>query len=78
MAHRKITDRKYTREEAAKICGVSLRTIDRAIKNGELEAFKPGKEVQIFESDLSEWYFSKQISHKRIGRPRRKVRITRA
>lgn len=50
-------EQKYcSRKEAARILGVSTRTIDRWIRDGRIEAFKPygGKKVLICLDSLLE------------------------
>ena len=64
-----------TMDEAAQLAKCSYHTIHRAIKKGDLAAYKPGKTVLILEQDLTEWFKSKRIHAARPGRPRRHVEI---
>ena len=50
-------------------------SIHRAIKRGDLPAYKPGKTVLIMESDLNEWFQSTRIRTVKVGRPRRCLQI---
>jgi excisionase family DNA binding protein len=49
----------YTKQALAKHCGLSESTIERAVKNGSLKAFRVGTaeggRVMIFEEDAIEW-----------------------
>jgi excisionase family DNA binding protein len=60
-------------DEAAQLVKCSYHTIHRAIKRGDLAAYKPGKTVLILESDLNDWFQSKRIRAVTVGRPRRRV-----
>jgi excisionase family DNA binding protein len=64
-----------TIEEAAKLAKCSSCTIQRAIKRGDLTAYKPGKTVLILEKDFMSWFQSKQIHAVQAGRPRRIIAI---
>jgi excisionase family DNA binding protein len=44
--------RALTRKEAAKLLGISLSTLDRAIARGDLKAKKYGSRVLLFVSEL--------------------------
>lgn len=66
-----------TIEEAARLAKCSYHTIHRAIKKGDLVAYKPGKTVLIMEKDFSEWFKSKRIHAVKAGRPRTRVEIHR-
>jgi excisionase family DNA binding protein len=55
-------------EEAAKIAGCSVLTIQRAIRAGELTAYRPGKSNQIASEDLVAWVKSKKVSTKTEAR----------
>lgn len=68
-------DKLITMGEAAKLAKCSYHTIHRAIKRGDLPAYKPGKTVLILEKDLATWFKSKRIHAVRAGRPRRQVEI---
>lgn len=64
-----------TIEEAAKLAKCSYHTIHRAIKRGDLTAYKPGKTVLILEKDFTSWFQSKRIHAVQAGRPRRVIAI---
>lgn len=64
-----------TIDEAAKLAKCSYHTIHRAIKKGDLAAYKPGKTVLILEKDLAAWFQSKRVLAVRIGRPRRRIKV---
>ena len=68
-------NRSLTITEAAKLARCSYHTIHRAIKNGDLSAYKPGKAVLILEKDFNDWFESKKIRIAKIGRPRRTVKL---
>lgn len=70
-----IRDNLMTIEEAANLAKCSYHTIHRAIKKGDLAAYKPGKAVLILEKDLSDWFKSKRIHAVRVGKPRRHIRV---
>ena len=72
-----IRDKLLTMDEAADLAKCSYHTIHRAIKKGDLPAYKPGKNVLVLEEDLSTWFKSKRIQTVRPGRPRRRVEIHR-
>ena len=44
-----------TVKEIAEFLKVNSITIQRAIKRGELKAFKPGKDWRVHKEDLIEW-----------------------
>ncbi|MCK5231642.1 MAG: helix-turn-helix domain-containing protein [Desulfobulbaceae bacterium] len=64
-----------TIDEAAKLAKCSYHTIHRAIKKGDLAAYKPGKTVLILEKDLTGWFESKRVHAVKTGRPRRRVEV---
>jgi excisionase family DNA binding protein len=64
-----------TIDEAAQLAKCSYHTIHRAIKRGDLAAYKPGKTVLILETDLNAWFESKRIRAVKAGRPRRAIDI---
>ena len=72
-----IQDNLMTIEEAANMTKCSYHTIHRAIKKGDLAAYKPGKVVLILEKDLADWFESKRISVVKVGRPRKHIAIHR-
>ena len=61
--------------EAAELAHCSYHTIHRAIKKGDLAAYKPGKTVLILQEDFTLWFESKKIHAVKSGRPRRTVII---
>jgi excisionase family DNA binding protein len=76
MRHMKmIRDNPMTIDEAASLAKCSYHTIHRAIKKGDLAAYKPGKTVLILEKDLTNWFMSKKIHAVRIGKPRNCVKV---
>lgn len=68
-------DNSLTIDEAAKLAKCSYHTLHRAIKKGELAAYKPGKTVLILEKDLAAWFQSKRVHAVIIGRPRRGIAV---
>ena len=70
-----ILDNSLTIDEAAKLAKCSYHTIHRAIKKGDLAAYKPGKTVLILEKDLSAWFQSKRVHAVKAGRPRRRIEV---
>ncbi|WP_169309298.1 helix-turn-helix domain-containing protein [Desulforhopalus sp. IMCC35007] len=70
-----IRDNPMTIDEAANLAKCSYHTIHRAIKKGDLAAYKPGKTVLILEKDLTNWFMSKKIHAVRIGKPRNRVKV---
>lgn len=68
-------DNPITIDEAAKLAKCSYHTIHRAIKKGDLAAYKPGKTVLILEKDLAAWFQSKRVLAVRTGRPRRRIKV---
>jgi len=72
-----IRDNSMTINEAAELAKCSYHTIHRAIKKGDLPAYKPGKTVLIMEKDLGDWFKSKQIHTVKIGRPRQNLQVHR-
>lgn len=70
-----IRDNPMTIEEAAELAKCSYHTIHRAIKKGDLAAYKPGKTVLILEKDLSAWFESKRVHAVKTGRPRRRIEV---
>ena len=70
-----IRDTSITIDEAALLAKCSYHTIHRAIKNGDLAAYKPGKSVLILEEDLNAWFETKRIRAVKAGRPRRIIVI---
>jgi len=70
-----IRNTSITIDEAAELAKCSYHTIHRAIKRGDLAAYKPGKTVLILEADLNAWFESKRIRAVKAGRPRRSIQI---
>jgi len=70
-----IRDNPMTIGEAASLAKCSYHTIHRAIKKGDLAAYKPGKTVLILEKDLTNWFKSKQVYAVKIGKPRQPVKL---
>lgn len=70
-----IRDNPMTIDEAAKLAKCSYHTIHRAIKKGDLAAYKPGKAVLILEKDLAAWFQSKRVYAVKTGRPRKRLEI---
>ena len=66
-----------TIDEAANLVRCSYHTIHRAIKRGDLAAYKPGRVVLILEKDLDNWFKTKRIHVIKVGRPRRKIGVSR-
>lgn len=46
----------YSRDEAARLYGVSLDTIRRAINTGQLRAKKVGRVIRVDEKSLEDWF----------------------
>ncbi|WP_240744748.1 helix-turn-helix domain-containing protein [Desulforhopalus sp. IMCC35007] len=70
-----IRDNSMTIDEAANLAKCNYHTIHRAIKKGDLAAYKRDKTVVILEKDLTNWLKSKHIHAVRIGKPRNSVKI---
>jgi len=70
-----IRNTSITIDEAARLAKCSYHTIHRAIKKGDLAAYKPGKTVLILETDLNAWFESKRIRAVKAGRPRRAIKV---
>ncbi|MBU1245344.1 helix-turn-helix domain-containing protein [Myxococcota bacterium] len=70
-----IPDNLITMDEAAGLAKCSYHTIHRAIKKGDLVAYKPGKTVLIMEKDLTDWFKSKRIHAVKVGKPRRHIEV---
>lgn len=47
--------------EATRISRVSAITLRRAINAGELDGFKPGREILVKDCDLDEWIDSRKV-----------------
>ncbi len=56
-------------EEVGERLGVSVYTVRRWIKAGQLRAFRPGKEYRIQESDLEEFLRAREVRPKLQGPP---------
>lgn len=64
-----------TINEAANLAKCSYHTLHRAIKKGDLAAYKPRKTLLILEKDLTNWFKSKQIYAVKIGKPRQHIKL---
>ena len=51
----------YSIIEAARITGVSEKTLRRVISCGALPAYKPGRAIRICKKDLDEWFLSTRL-----------------
>jgi excisionase family DNA binding protein len=51
----KVTQKLYTPDEVAEMSGFHRQVIYRAIRRGELRAFRVCKRIRIKEEDLEEW-----------------------
>lgn len=51
----KVPEKLWTRKELATYCGVTVRTIDRARKAGQLAAVRVQSAVRFRESDVEEY-----------------------
>lgn len=58
-------------EAAERYCCCS-RVIREAVKSGEIDAYKPGREILVDVRSGDEWFKSKKIGGVRRGRPRRR------
>jgi len=54
----------FTTQQAAEYYNVSPRTIYRAIKSGELKAYKLKKDLRIKRDDLRDWFESLAMTQK--------------
>lgn len=70
-----IQDNPMTIDEAANLAKCCYHTIHRAIKKGDLAAYKPSKTVLILEKDLTSRFKSKKIHAVKIGKPRHLVKV---
>lgn len=70
-----ICDSSMTIDEAAALAKCSYHTIHRAIKKGDLTAYKPGKAVLILEKDFVTWFQSKRVHAVKTGRPRKQIEV---
>ncbi len=48
-------EKTFSTKEISQIMGVSIRTVQRVIKEGKLRAFKMGRENRVFQSDFEEY-----------------------
>lgn len=60
-----------TIDDACSLLRVGYQTIYLAVRRGEIEAYKPGREILLDEESLTAWFYSKKIRARRgKGRPR--------
>lgn len=60
-----------TLREAAREYPVSYSTLYLAVRRGEIEAYKPGREIVLEAASLQEWFLSKKVRVRKLaGRPR--------
>ena len=57
-----------TAEDVAERMGVSVYTVWRWVKSGQLRAYKPGKQYRIRQSDLEEFLRAREVRPKAPGR----------
>lgn len=58
----KVLQKKYTVDEVASMMGCSPHTVYRAIKSGDLPAYKiHNKGYQILLGDIEQWFDSKKV-----------------
>lgn len=48
----------YSREDAARLYGISLDTVRRAINKGDLKAKRVGRVIRVSEEALAKWWAS--------------------
>lgn len=62
-------------KEAVELCSCSRRTLERAVEQGAITAFKPGAEVRLVKDEVIKWFHSKKVRprFRQTGRPRRTV-----
>lgn len=53
-------EKYYTKNEVAENLNISIRTIERYIRSGELKALKIGKYTRIEENDLKEFLLQRK------------------
>ena len=56
-----------TTPQVASILGVTIRTVQRHIKAGQLEAIKPGRDFLISQEELDRF----KRERRRVGRPKK-------
>ncbi len=62
-------------DEAIERYKCTQKRLRRAIKAGEIDAYKPGREVRIDKESADKWFLSnKRLATKKVGGPRRGVR----
>ena len=67
-----------TYDEAAERYRCDRKAIRKAILAGEIDAYKPGKNVLIDRKQADAWFMStKQVVRKKMGRPRSGTRGSR-
>lgn len=52
------TPKAYSREDAARLYGISLDTVRRAINKGDLKAKRVGRVIRVSEEALAKWWAS--------------------
>jgi len=61
-----------TYQEAADQYRCSKKTLERAVKRGDIDAYRPGKLVLLDEATVKAWFLSKQVRPvRRTGAPRK-------
>ena len=69
-------DNLITYKEAASACHCSDRTIMRAVKDGEIDAWKPGATTLLKKEDVLNWFESKKVRiAPKKGAPRKRGRL---
>lgn len=64
MSARKAIEPEFlTRKNGAKFAGLGTTTIDKAIRENQLLAFKVGRSVMIRRSDLEAWITARPIQY---------------
>ena len=61
-----------TYDEAAAACHCSKKTLERAVKRGEIKAYRPGRRVLLDSATVVTWFKSKEIQPVRTTCRRRK------
>lgn len=65
-----------TYDEAAQLYRCSKKTLERAVKSGAIDAYRPGKLVLLDAATVLAWFKSKKIRPVRtLGRPRRSINV---
>lgn len=61
-----------TMKEATARYKCDRKAIGKAVNDGLITAYKPGREIQLVKAEADKWYFSTRIKPK--GRPRKNAR----